>query len=191
MQLKDRAGTVLETVTRRIGIREVSIQDGVFCVNHVPVKLTGICRHDVSPTLGTAVNEELWRKDITLCKGCNINAIRTSHYPYGPGFYDLCDELGIYVMDEVPYCWSPNDDLSLTPAYEQRARETVRRDKNHPCVLLWAIGNEGKGGTELPSRRRPGEAARYDPPPHCDVLPLRQVPHRDVRLSLHLSVGHC
>jgi beta-galactosidase len=149
VQLKDQAGKVVETVTRRIGIREVSIEDGVFCVNHVPVKLTGICRHDVSPTLGTAVNEDLWRKDITLAKGCNINAIRTSHYPYGPGFYDLCDELGMYVMDEVPYCWSPNGDLTLTPAYEQRARETVRRDKNHPCVLLWAVGNEGKGGTNF------------------------------------------
>ena len=149
VQLKDQAGNVLETVTRRVGIREVSIQDGIFCVNHVPVKLTGICRHDVSPTQGTAVNEELWRKDITLAKAANVNAIRTSHYPYGPGFYDLCDELGIYVMDELPYCWSPNDNQTLTPAYEQRARETIRRDKNHACILLWTIGNEGKGGTNF------------------------------------------
>lgn len=146
VQLKDQAGHLLETVTRRVGIREISIQDGVFCVNHVPVKLTGICRHDVYPTLGTAVNDEVWRKDIALAKSANVNAIRTSHYPYGPGFYDLCDELGMYVMDELPYCWSPNDDPTLTPAYQQRARETVRRDKNHPCVLLWAIGNEGKAG---------------------------------------------
>lgn len=146
VQLTNPAGQVLETVNRRIGIREISIENGVFCVNHVPVKLTGICRHDVSPNLGTAANEALWRKDITLAKEANVNAIRTSHYPYGPGFYDLCDELGIYVMDELPYCWSPNGDRTLTPAYEQRARETVRRDKNHACVLLWAIGNEGKGG---------------------------------------------
>ena len=141
VQLKDQAGNVLETVTRRVGIREVSIHDGIFCVNHVPIKLTGICRHDVSITQGTAVNEELWRKDITLAKAANVNAIRTSHYPYGPGFYDLCDELGIYVMDEIPACWSPNNDPTLRPAYEQRARETVRRDKNHACILLWAIGN--------------------------------------------------
>ncbi len=146
VQLKDSTGTVLETVTRRVGIRQISIENGILCVNHVPVKLTGICRHDVYPTLGTAVNEEVWRKDITLAKAANVNAIRTSHYPYGPGFYDLCDELGMYVMDELPYCWSPNNDAALKPAYEQRARETVRRDKNHPCVLLWAIGNEGKAG---------------------------------------------
>ena len=78
-----------------------------------------------------------------------MNAIRTSHYPYGPGFYDLCDELGIYVMDEIPYCWSPNNDATLRPAYEQRARETVRRDRHHACVLLWAIGNEGVAGTNF------------------------------------------
>jgi beta-galactosidase/beta-glucuronidase len=149
VELKDATGQVIETVTRRVGIREVSIEDGIFCVNHVPVKLTGICRHEVFVTLGTAVNEELWRQDITLAKAANVNAIRTSHYPYGPGFYDLCDELGIYVMDELPYCWSPNNDQTLTPAYEQRARETVRRDKNHACVLLWTIGNEGQGGTNF------------------------------------------
>ena len=78
-----------------------------------------------------------------------MNAIRTSHYPYGPGFYDLCDELGIYVMDEIPYCWSPNNDATLRPAYEQRARETVRRDRHHACALLWAIGNEGVAGTNF------------------------------------------
>ena len=149
VRLKDQAGHLIETVTRRVGIREISIQDGIFCVNHVPVKLTGICRHDVYPPLGTAVNEELWRKDITLAKAANVNAIRTSHYPYGPGFYDLCDELGIYVMDEIPYCWSPNNDPTLAPAYEQRARETIRRDKNHACILLWAIGNEGQAGTNF------------------------------------------
>jgi beta-galactosidase len=149
VQLKDRSGKVVETLTRRVGIREVSIENGIFCVNHVPVKLTGICRHDLSADLGTAANEELWRKDITLAKAANVNAIRTSHYPYGPGFYDLCDELGIYVMDELPYCWSPNNNAVLMPAYTQRARETVRRDKNHACVLLWAIGNEGVGGTNF------------------------------------------
>jgi beta-galactosidase len=149
IQLKDQAGKVLETVTRRLGIREVSVENGVFCVNHVPVKLTGICRHDLSASLGTAANTELWRKDITLAKAANVNAIRTSHYPYGPGFYDLCDELGIYVMDELPYCWSPNNKYEFAPAYEQRARETVRRDKNRACVVLWAIGNEGVQGTNF------------------------------------------
>jgi beta-galactosidase len=138
-----------ETFSKRIGIREVTITNGVFLVNGVPVKLAGICRHDVSATEGTAVGPDLWRKDITLMKAANINAIRTSHYPYGSGFYDLCDELGVYVVDELPYCWCSTDDLSLRPAFEQRARETIRRDKNHPSVIIWTIGNENRAGTNL------------------------------------------
>lgn len=154
VQLKGRGtlfsgGRTTETFSKRIGIREVSIKNGVFLVNGVPVKLAGICRHDVSPADGSAVGPDLWRKDITLMKAANINAIRTSHYPYGSGFYDLCDELGMYVVDEVPYCWVKTDDIAMRPAFEQRARETVRRDKNHPCVIIWTIGNENKAGTNL------------------------------------------
>jgi beta-galactosidase len=149
LDLKDGRQQTLETVVKRIGIREVTITSSVLLVNGVPVKLAGMCRHDVSATEGTAVGPDLWRKDITLMKAANINAIRTSHYPYGAGFYELCDELGIYVMDELPYCWCPTDDPKTQPAFEQRARETLRRDKNHPCVLLWAIGNENKQGRNL------------------------------------------
>lgn len=146
VDLKDTKGNVIEHVTRRVGIREVSIRNGILLVNNVPVKLTGMCRHDVAPTLGTAVNEEIWRKDVAMMKAANVNAIRTSHYPYGSGFYDVCDELGMYVMDEVAACWTPTDTDELTPAFAQHARELVRRDKNHPSVIVWAIGNEnGKG----------------------------------------------
>lgn len=146
VELKDSAGTAIERVTRRIGIREVTIKNGVLLLNGVPIKMTGICRHDVYPTKGTAIDEEVWRKDLTLMKQNNINAVRTSHYPYGARFYDICDEMGFYVIDELPYCWSDNDDQSLEPAFLQRARETVRRDKNHPCIIIWGIGNEGGGG---------------------------------------------
>jgi beta-galactosidase len=149
VDLKDSRQQTLETVAKRIGIREISIANSVLLVNGVPVKLAGVCRHDVSAAEGTAVGPALWRKDITLMKAANINAIRTSHYPYGAGFYDLCDELGIYVMDELPYCWCPTDDPQTQPAFEQRARETVRRDKNHPSVIIWAIGNENKQGRNL------------------------------------------
>ncbi len=149
VELKNADGQTTETISKRIGIREVTIKDGVLLVNGVRVKLAGVCRHDVSALEGTAVGPDLWRKDITLMKAANINAIRTSHYPYGAGFYDLCDELGMYVADELPYCWCPTDDLKLKPAFEQRARETVRRDKNHPSVILWTIGNENKAGTNL------------------------------------------
>lgn len=149
VDLKDASGRIIETVSKRVGIREVTIKNAVLLVNGVPVKLAGICRHDVSANEGTAVGPDLWRKDILLMKASNINAIRTSHYPYGAGFYDLCDELGMYVMDELPYCWCPTDDPELQPAFEQRARETIRRDKNHPAVIVWTVGNENKPGRNL------------------------------------------
>jgi beta-galactosidase len=146
VDMKDEKGRVVEHLVKRIGVREVSIKDGILLVNNVPVKLAGICRHDCYPTLGTAINEEVWRKDITLMKAANINAIRTSHYPYGSGFYDLCDEMGMYVADEMSAGWVPTNTDELTPAFAQHARETVRRDKNHPCVIIWAVGNENKPG---------------------------------------------
>ena len=149
LKMKDAQGATTETISQRIGIREVTITNGVLLVNGVPVKLAGVCRHDVFPTEGTAVGPDVWRKDITLMKGANINAIRTSHYPYGAGFYDLCDQLGMYVVDELPYCWCPTDTSEMKPAFEQRARETVRRDKNHPSVIIWTIGNENRAGRNL------------------------------------------
>jgi beta-galactosidase len=149
VELVDARQKPLETATKRIGIREVSIKNSVLLVNDVPVKLAGVCRHDVSAKEGTAVGPALWRKDIALMKAANVNAIRTSHYPYGSGFYDLCDELGMYVADELPYCWCPTGNAETRPAFEQRARETVRRDKNHPSVIIWAIGNENKAGRNL------------------------------------------
>ncbi len=146
IDLIDASGRSIERVSRRIGVREISIQDGVLRINHVPVKFTGMCRHEVYPTLGTAINEDVWRKDITLMKWANINAIRTSHYPYGARFYDLCDELGMYVVDEVSAGWCNPTDETLWPAFAQHAREMVRRDKNHPSVVIWAVGNENREG---------------------------------------------
>lgn len=148
VELKDAQGKLLERVSRRVGLREVSITNGIFCVNRTPVKLVGICRHDVYPTLGTAINPEVWKKDLTLMKAANFNAVRTSHYPYGSGFYDLCDEMGFYVIDEEPFCWVNCDDPELPAAFEQRARETVTRDKNHPCVVIWGVGNENHPGRD-------------------------------------------
>lgn len=154
IELQGVDGNATERVTRQIGIREITTKDGILLVNGTRVKLTGICRHDVSPTEGTAVGEELWTKDLKLMKEGNINAIRCSHYPYGSGFYDLCDKMGFYVLHEVPYCWVspptmrenfPGNDPKMAPAFEQRARETVARDKNHPSVIIWGIGNENYG----------------------------------------------
>jgi beta-galactosidase/beta-glucuronidase len=148
LELKGADGST-QRIEQKIGIREVTIKDAVLLINGKPVKFAGMCRHDVSPHEGTATTPEIWRKDIELMKAANINAIRTSHYPYGKGFYELCDELGMYVVDELPYCWTPTDDKEMEPAFTQRARETIARDKNFACVILWAVGNENKEGRNL------------------------------------------
>ena len=143
-------------------MREVSIQDGILLINNVPVKFTGMCRHDCDPALGSAVNEQVWRRDIELMKAANVNAIRTSHYPYGSGFYDLCDEMGMYVMDEMAACWTPTDTDELTPAFAQHAREVVRRDKNHASVVVWAIGKR-KTARGRTTRSLADEIRKLDP----------------------------
>lgn len=146
IQLGDGSGKALEQIKTNVGIREVAIRNGVFMINNKPVKFTGMCRHDLATTLGSALDEATWRKDILMMKAANVNAIRTSHYPYGEGFYKLCDELGMYVAAETAGCWFATTNTEWAPAFAQRARELVRRDKNHPAVILWAIGNENKPG---------------------------------------------
>ena len=150
LQLKDATGLISETVSNRIGIRELTISNAVLLLNGVPVKMAGVCNHDSWATNGNAMGPDNWRSDILMMKAANINAIRTTHYNFGSGFFDLCDELGMYVADELPYCWvSSVGDLSMTPAFQQRAQEVIRRDRNHPSVVIWAIGNENSAGTNL------------------------------------------
>jgi beta-galactosidase len=142
INLKDAQGIVVEKITRRVGIREVSIKNGILLLNGKPIKLTGICAHDLDPDHGHVMSDKLWRKDLALMKAANINAIRTAHYPFDSHFYDLCDELGFYVADELPYCTVDTGIKEMEPAFLQRTRESINRDKNHACVIIWALGNE-------------------------------------------------
>lgn len=151
LELKDGNGLVTETVTNRIGVRQITITNGVLYINGAPVKFAGVCDHDSSVTNGSAVTADFWRRDILMMKAANINAIRTTHYPFDQAFYDTCDELGMYVSDELPYCWCDPEtpEPTMQPAFEQRCRETIRRDRNHPSVVIWAIGNENTAGNNL------------------------------------------
>jgi beta-galactosidase/evolved beta-galactosidase subunit alpha len=158
LTLKDAAGAVLEVVPTRIGFRQVDIREGVFHVNGVPVKLKGVNRHEFHTDLGRAIPVEAMREDILLMKRHNINAVRTSHYPNDPVFYDLCDEYGIYVLDECDLethgfvyfpKWgrNPSNDPEWETALVDRMVRMVARDRNHACVLIWSLGNEaGQGG---------------------------------------------
>jgi hypothetical protein len=150
LQLKNPAGQITESISNRVGIREITISNAVVLLNGIPVKFAGVCNHDSWATNGNAMDENSWRTDLMLMKAANINAIRTTHYTFGSGFFDLCDELGIYVANELPYCWvSSVGNLGMTQAFQQRFREVIRRDRNHPSVVIWAIGNENSAGTNL------------------------------------------
>ncbi len=133
-----------QQLTEKIGLREVTIADGVLKLNGTPIKLRGVDHHDIWPANGRVATEELMRHDLELMRAANINFIRTSHYPPHPRFLGLCDELGFYVMDEVPFGFGENH---LTdPTYQDdlytRARATVRRDRDHASIIVWSVGNE-------------------------------------------------
>lgn len=151
LQLKDASGQIAETVTNRIGIRQLTITNGVLLLNGVPVKFAGVGDHDSTPTNGSAMPPGFWYNELKMMKAANINAIRTCHYPYDSALYDAADEVGMYVSDELPYCWCDPETpaANFEPAFVQRAQETVRRDRNHPSVMIWAIGNENSAGNNL------------------------------------------
>jgi beta-galactosidase len=148
--------TGAETVAVRIGFRTVSIVDGQLLVNGRPILLRGVNRHEFHPDLGRALPLDTMRADLELMKAHHVNAVRTSHYPPHPAFLDLCDELGLWVVDECdlethgfgPLDWrdNPSDDPRWTDAYLDRMRRMVERDKNHPSIVLWSLGNEAGTG---------------------------------------------
>lgn len=158
--LKD--GKVLETFDYHTGFRKVEIRGEVFYVNNKPIKLKGVNRHEHHPHMGRTVNEATMRHDLSLIKQANINWIRTSHYPNDPLFYELCDEYGLYVMDEANQeCHRAgigNRQIGDHPMWEtshvDRARSLVKRDVNHPCVIIWSMGNEGGAGRNLQAMRK-------------------------------------
>ncbi len=154
-----RVATPDEEVELRIGFRTVSIVDGVFMVNGAPVQLRGVNRHEHHPDFGRTVPRETLVRDLHLMKQHNVNAIRTSHYPPHPDMLDLADELGFWVIDEcdlethgfgdVGWRGNPTDDPDWEVALRDRAARMVERDKNHPSVVMWSLGNEAGTGRNL------------------------------------------
>ncbi|MEV0235473.1 glycoside hydrolase family 2 TIM barrel-domain containing protein [Nonomuraea sp. NPDC050786] len=148
-----------ETVRLRIGFRTISIVDGVLLANGRPLLFKGVNRHEFHPEHGRAVPYETMREDVLLMKRHNVNAVRTSHYPPHPDFLDLCDELGLWVIDEcdlethgfgeVGWRANPTDDPRYADALLDRMRRMVERDKNHPSVIMWSLGNEAGVGRNL------------------------------------------
>lgn len=144
-----RGSTPIERTEQRFGFRQVEIKNDIVLWNGVPIKCEGTCRHDEWADKGWALTDKEWNRDITLMKLANINAVRTSHYNHAPRFLELCAERGLYILDEVPFCWIGDkvNDPKFAPALLQRTDETVERDKNRPCVLAWSLGNENPVGS--------------------------------------------
>lgn len=154
LQLLNADGIAIEAVSQRVGFRDVSISRGQLLVNGKAVTFKGVNRHEFDPTTGRVISRESMIRDIQLMKQYNINAVRTSHYPNVPEWYDLCDEYGLYVIDEANIesheLWGKNIILADLPewrdAFIARGRAMVERDKNHPSILIWSLGNESGMG---------------------------------------------
>ncbi len=156
-ELTDADGTVLECTSFKHGFRKVEFKDNKLYVNNVLTYLKGTNRHDIHPVYGKAVPVESMLEDILLMKRYNLNTVRTSHYPNDPKMYALYDYYGLYIVDEADQECHGNNSLSNLPywqeAFVDRAVRMVRRDRLHPSVIFWSLGNESGGGCNIVAER--------------------------------------
>ena len=166
IRILDDKGTILEIIDQKVGIRKFEIKDSIMCLNGKRIVFKGVNRHEFSCDHGRTVSEEEMVWDIETMKRNNINAVRTCHYPNNSRFYELCDEYGLYVIDETNMethgSWI-RVELGLDPIEEEipgnrpewhdavidRAKSMFERDKNHPSILIWSCGNESFGGKNI------------------------------------------
>lgn len=136
---------VVYTTRRRVGFRQIEVRGNQVLVNNHPVKLRGVCRHEVMPLRGRSVNGDMWRKDVELFRRGNVNYIRTSHYPPDEALLEACDELGMFVEVEAPFCWAHEakvpEDKHEAVLVNQHV-EMVHLNRSHPSILMWSMGNE-------------------------------------------------
>lgn len=136
---------IVQTVCRRVGFRQIEVRGNRVFVNNHPIKLHGVCRHEVMPLRGRSVNADVWRKDVELFRQGNVNYIRTSHYPPDEALLEACDELGMFVEVEAPFCWAHEakvpEEMHDSVLVNQHV-EMVNLNRSHPSVLMWSMGNE-------------------------------------------------
>jgi len=155
MELKDPQGQVIETESTRVGFRELSNSDHVLKINGQPIKVRGTNRHEIDPVDGMALTEADMVRDITTIKRLGINAVRTSHYPNSPRWYELADEYGLYVLDETNLETHgirgsyPGSNAAWTAPVVDRSQRMVIRDKSHPSIIIWSLGNEAGSGSNF------------------------------------------
>lgn len=144
-------GATVEATSCRIGFRRIEIGDRELLINGRPVQINGMNRHEHDPIHGKAISRESMVTDIEMMKRFNVNAVRTSHYPNAEAWYDLCDEYGLYVIDEAnieshAFLHNLCRDSRYAAQFLERGLRMVERDKNHPCVIIWSLGNESGYG---------------------------------------------
>lgn len=143
-ELKDGNNTTHST-TRNIGFREIEVRGNQMFVNNKPVKLRGVCRHEVMPLRGRSLTGNIWEEDVRLFREANVNYIRTSHYPPDEALLDACDKLGMFVEVEAPFCWAHEANVEAKDhdrLLVNQHVEMVNRDRSHPSVIMWSLGNE-------------------------------------------------
>ena len=151
ISLVDSTGRVVEQANQKVGFRWIRIADGQILVNGRPIKIRGVNRNEFDPWTGRVMTEERLQQDIRLLKKANINAVRTSHYPNCPRWYELCDSAGIYLMDETnAETHGLRGNITTwpdwTPAFLERTQRMAERHKNHPSIIFWSLGNESGYG---------------------------------------------
>jgi beta-galactosidase len=164
--LRDPDGEVVEVATLRTGFRSIEITGNELLINGVPVLLHGANLHEHDPARGRAVDRELTRRDLELMKAHNLNAVRAAHYPHDEHLAELCDELGLYLVDEANVeSHARQTSLCHDPRYAativERIQRMVRRDQHHPSIIMWSLGNESGDGA--PHDAAAAWVRRYDP----------------------------
>jgi beta-galactosidase len=197
IRLDDPSRQITEVMVTKVGFRRVEVKGGQLLVNGVPITIKGVNRHEHEPRTGRVVTEQMMIRDIELMKQFNINAVRTSHYPNVPRWYQLTDQYGLYVIDEANIEshgmeYHPDETLATNPewteAFLDRTRRMVERDKNHPSVIIWSLGNEAGDGPNFVSAynwihgRDPSRPVQYEP--------ARRAAHTDIVAPMYARIHH-
>lgn len=188
---------IIESINQYVGFRKVEIKDAQLLVNGKPVLIKGVNRHEMDPLNGYIITKERMLQDIQIMKELNINAVRTSHYPNDPYWYELCDKYGLYVVAEANVeshgIVLQGGNLAKNPAYTkahiERNKNNVMTYKNHPSIIIWSIGNEA--GEGISTEKSYEFVKTYDPTRPCQYEPARQQGKTDIFCPMYYDYKGC